>query len=167
MEKDKNYRIDLDEAVDKYGDMVYRIAVSYTKNQTDAQDIFQETFLRLVKYRNTIEDEEHLKAWLIRVASNCAKTFLTSHWQKNTQGFDETGPEPAAEETAREGGELLEKVRSLPEKYRLVLYLFYYEEYSIKEVAGIIGKKENTVKSLLARGRELLRKQLGKEGNLL
>lgn len=167
MEKDKSYRMDLDEAVDKYGDMVYRIAISYTKNQTDAQDIFQETFLRLVKYQSTIEGEEHLKAWLIRVASNCAKTFLTSNWQKNTQGFDKTGTEPVAVESVKEDGILLEKMRSLPEKYRLVLYLFYYEEYQIKEIAGIIGKKENTVKSLLSRGREMLRKQLGKEVQLL
>lgn len=162
--KNQTFIFSVDEAVEQYGDMVYRIAMTYAKNEADAWDIFQETFLRLVKYRETIESAEHLKAWLIRVTTNNAKSFVTSSWQKNTEGFDENGPEPSAEEKKEADSDVLDALHSLPEKYRIVLYLFYYEELDIKHIGRILGKKENTVKSLLSRGREMLKKQLIKKG---
>ena len=159
------YQLDLDEAVDKYADMVYRIAMTVTKNQTDAQDVFQETFLRLVRYRETIESEEHLKAWLIRVATNCAKSLVTSSWYKNTQGIDQQLTEEAANDTANDNkNQILDYIKELPEKYRIVLYLFYYEEYPVKKISQILAKKETTVKSILSRGRDKLRDKLVKEG---
>ena len=125
--------------------------------------IFQETYLCLVKYRATIKSEEHLKSWLIRVASNCAKTLVTDSWNKKTQGIDKD----LAQEQVLELGEqeiLFKHIKGLPKHYALSLYLFYYEEYSIQEIADIMGKKTNTVKSYLKRGKEQLRKQLVKDG---
>lgn len=157
------YSVDTDNAVDKYSDMVLRIALTYTRNMTDAQDIYQETFLRLVKYRHTIESEEHLKAWLIRVTTNCAKSFLSKNQAYRTEELDENIP---SEETfeVNEQSELYEQVLLMKEKYKTPLYLYYYEGYSVKEIAKCLGEKENTVKSLLSRGRQHLRKALEKEG---
>ncbi len=153
------YTIDYERVIEQYSDMVYRIIVTITGNNEDAKDAFQETFLRLVRNQNKIKDEEHLKAWLIRVASNCAKTIVTSPWNKRTQGLVET------EEKAvyvQEENSLLAEVKSLSPNYSLPIYLFYYEDYSIKEIAAILNKNENTVKTLLNRGRALLKKQLEK-----
>jgi len=157
------YHIDLDEAVDVYGDMVYRVAMTIVKNPTDAQDVFQETFLKLVRYRETIESEEHLKAWLIRVATNCAKSLVTSSWYQKTEELSQDLREEQTQESEQSAG-LIEHLKKLPDKYRMVLYLFYYEEYSVKEIGGILVKKESTVKSLLSRGRDMLRTELLKGG---
>ena len=139
----------IDEIVNKYADMVYRIALTQVKSTYDAQDIFQEVFLRLLKHIDTIESEEHLKAWLIRVTLNCAKTNLTSAWRRNTQPM-ENEAEMAVFET-REQLDLYEHLQKLPKKYRTVLYLFYYEELSIKEICETTGQKEPTVKSQLSK----------------
>lgn len=161
--KESTYQVDLDRAVDLYGDMVYRIAMTYTKNGADAQDVFQDTFLRLVKYRETIESEEHLKAWLVRVAVNCAKSFVTSNWNKTTEGMEENPASEPVFET-EEQSFLYEMILQLPEKTKLSMLLYYYEGYSVKEIAVIIEEKENTVKSYLNRGRKKLKQELEKEG---
>ncbi len=156
------YQVDFDAAIEAYGDTIYRVCMTITGNTEDAKDVFQETFLRLVKHHHEITSDEHLKAWLIRVASNCAKTLVTSPWNKRTQGFDsENDIEPVYEP---EENHLLSEVKKLPENYGLVLYLFYYEGYSIKEIGKILDKKENSVKTLLDRGRKLLRKRLEEGG---
>lgn len=158
---DEKFTINYEYVVEKYSDMVYRIIMTITGNNEDAKDAFQETFLRLVRSQDKIKDEEHLKAWLIRVASNCAKTIVTSPWNKRTQGFEENTEEAVYSE---EEHSLLEEVRSLSPNYSLPIYLFYYEEYSIKEIAVILDKNENTVKTLLSRGRTELKKRLEKGG---
>ncbi len=156
-EEDKKYRIEFDKVVEQYSDMLYRIAITITGNEEDAKDVFQETLLRLVKNQDKITSEEHLKAWLIRVASNCAKTMVSSAWNRNTQGLAEEKEGRVCEESGRD---LISELQKLPEKYSLVLYLYYYEGYSIKEISGLLGKKENSVKTLLDRGRNLLKKEL-------
>lgn len=151
-----------DESMEKYGDMVYRICLTITGNTEDARDSFQETFLRLVKNQDKIKNEEHLKAWLIRVATNCSKTTVSSLWNRTTQGITE---EDMKEETYGPGeNELLSELQRLPGKYAVVLYLFYYEEYSIREIGQLLDKKENSVKTLLDRGRKLLKKRLEEGG---
>lgn len=160
---DEFYQVNLEDSVERYADMVYRISMTITKNQQDAQDVFQETFLRLVKYKETIQSEEHLKAWLIRVASNCGKTLASDIWNNRTQGMDE-GITGDLTYEQKEQGTLLKYMRRLPQKYALPLYLFYYEEYSIQEIADIMNKNINTVKSYLRRGKEKLRKYLAEDG---
>lgn len=159
---EKKYHIEFNQAVEQYSDMIYRIAVAITGNEEDAKDVFQETFLRLVKNQDKIQSEEHLKAWLIRVSGNCAKTIASNPWNKKTQGF------PGEIEGSDQTDELLKnhllaELHRLPQKYSIVLYLFYYEGYAIKEIAKLLNKNENSIKTLLNRGRNLLRKRL-KEG---
>ena len=154
--------------IDKYGDMVYRVAVSAAGSREDAEDIFQEVFLRLVRYRHRITSEEHLKAWLLRVTVNCAKKQLGSAWRRKVEYFDEeSGIEPADLNAQREyeqvesgDSPLSSAIRQLPEGYRLVIELFYYEELSVKQIGSLLGEKESTVKSKLYRARETLRRKL-------
>lgn len=161
---DKKYHVKFDYVIEQYGDMVYRIALTITGNEEDAKDVFQETLLRLVRYQHKITGEEHLKAWLIRVATNCAKTQAANPWNKNTQGMD-VKAESGAVVYEQEEGNLLTELQKLPGKYSVVLYLYYYEGYSVKDIALTLKKNENSVKTLLARGRELLRKRLQEGGN--
>lgn len=165
MEQPKeNFHVDLEKAISQYADMVYRIAVTITGNKADADDVFQETFLRLVKNQTKIRSEEHLKSWLIKVAGNCAKTMVMSPWNQKTQGL-------LAEDAKKMQGtfdkqnRLLMELHALPKKYSLVLYLFYYEGYSVKEIAGLLEKNENSIKTLLKRGRNLLKKSLQEGGD--
>ncbi|MCM1125998.1 MAG: RNA polymerase sigma factor [Lachnospiraceae bacterium] len=162
----ENFQVDLEKAISQYADMIYRIAVTITGNKADADDVLQETFLRLVKNQAKIQSEEHLKAWLIRVAGNCAKTMVMSPWNQKTQGLkgEDAGK---IQETSEKQNRLLMELHMLPQKYSLVLYLFYYEGYSVKEIAKLLKKNENSIKTLLKRGRNLLKKSLeeGGEGN--
>lgn len=156
------YTVVFEKVMEKYGDMVYRICLTITGNTEDAKDSFQETFLRLVKNQDKIKDEEHLKAWLIRVAANCSKTIVSSPWNRKTQGIKE---EDMGKEAGKPRGEdLLSELQKLPDKYSVTLYLFYYEEYSIREIGRILGRKENTIKTQLDRGRKLLKKKLEEGG---
>lgn len=157
----QKYQIDYEYVLEKYADMVYRIAITITGSPEDAKDAFQDTFLRLVKNKDKIHDEEHLKAWLIRVVSNCSKSLMTNPWNKRTQGLDETDVQAVSVD---DSGFLLQEINNLPANYAIPLYLFYYEEYSLKEIESILGKNVNTVKTLLRRGRNALKKRLEKEG---
>jgi RNA polymerase sigma-70 factor (ECF subfamily) len=158
----ETFDLDIDRIVDRYADMVYRIALTQMKNVHDAQDIFQEVFLRLVKNIDTIQNEEHLKSWLIRVTLNCSKTNLMSGWRKHTQPLEDEQNQLVFE--TKEQSDLYEYIQKLPKKYRTVLYLFYYEELSIKQICDITGQKETTVKSQLSRARSLLKKELENAG---
>ncbi len=160
-------RLKTDEIIDKYADMVYRIAVNETGNREDAQDIFQEVFLRLVRYRDRISNEEHLKAWLIRVTINCAKKQKRSFWNRKVTSVEEAAKEQADSKAAKvyemvenADSPVLQAVRELPEKYRSAVYLFYYEEMSIAQIGKLLGEKESTVKSRLYRAREILKIRL-------
>lgn len=158
--------ITADEIIHLYGDMVYRLAVSQAKNRTDADDIFQEVFVRLVRHTGELQSMEHAKAWLIKVTLNCAKKHFGQYWNKNVFPMEETEEVPK-EET---GYEQVEKrldnpvsnaVAKLPPKYRGVVHLFYFEELSVREIAMMTGQKETTVKSQLHRAREMLKEMLG------
>lgn len=159
-----NNTFSIDEIIEQYADMVYRIALTQMKNIHDAQDIFQEVFLRLVKYIDTIENQEHLKSWLIRVTLNCSKTSLMSAWRKHTQPLELDEEQQQNPFQTQEQSELYEQIQELPQKYRIVLYLFYYEELSIKEICIATNQRETTVKSQLSRGRKMLKERLLKLG---
>jgi len=152
------YCADVEMLYQKYSDMVYKIALVQMKNQSNADDIFQEVFLRLVKHQHKLQSDEHAKAWLIRVTINCCKQYYLSSWYKKTTELDEN----LALDNAFDQQEsvLLEAVMTLPANYRTIIHLFYYEGYSIAEISTILRKKENTVKSHLFRARAILKEQL-------
>ena len=148
-------QLNIDEAINKYSDLVYKLAYCRTKNKYDAEDIFQDVFLQLVKYQLTFTGEEHLKAWLIKVTINCCNKYFLS--LKNRPY--ELIPEDLVYLTPEES-EVYQAVLSLQKKYRTVIHLFYYEDLTIKQISDVLGKKEGTIKSLLSRGRNLLKMKL-------
>ena len=153
-----------EELIDRYADMVYRLALTEVKNKTDAEDIFQEVFIRLLKNLHKLDSEEHAKAWLIRVTINCARKHFASYWNRNVDFITEDtdmGKESEELETLLEGEDpVLEAVRRLPEKYRIVVHLFYFEDFSVSEVSKILKTTENTIKTQLHRARKLLKEML-------
>lgn len=154
------YQFEIEEAIERYADTVYRLAVLHTGSRFEADDIFQEVFLKLFRHRESIQNEEHLKAWLIRVTVNQCKSAATGIWNKRKVSLDAVA-ELAAEPAQQEHPEVYEAVMALPEKYRQTIHLFYYEELSIKEISQILKRNEATVKTHLARGRKMLADRLG------
>lgn len=155
-----------EEIIDRYADMVYRLAVSQAMNRTDADDIFQEVFVRLVRHVKDLQDMEHAKAWLIRVTINCTKKHFGQYWNKNVFPIEETEEVPKREEGFEQvekkiDNPVMQAVSKLPPKYRGCVHLFYFEELSVKEIAEMTDQTESTVKSQLCRAREMLKGILG------
>ena len=143
-------------AVQRYSDAVYRAAVHNCRCTADAEDVVQDVFEKLLHYEGCFESEEHLKAWLLRVAGNLSKNRLSYNARRET---DELKDELIAEQ--REDLSFVwEAVKSLPEKYRAVIHLFYYEGCSVREIARILQRNEATVRSHLTRGRAALKEVL-------
>lgn len=139
--------------VDEYSDMIFRIAYQNLFNIHDAEDVTQDVFLKLIKQKeNFFNDKEHLKSWLIRVTINRSIDFKKAFFRKNTVPLYDIDIPFEPEEK-----ELLEEMYQLPRDYRNILYLYYYEGYTIKEIANILGIKQNTVNSRLTRGRKKLK----------
>lgn len=147
------------EVFEKYRNTVYSVVFNYVRNVEDTADLQQEVFLKLLCSGNDYESEEHLKAWLIRVSVNLCKNFLRSKSRMSALSLSEEIP--AAEQEKPD--ELFAVVLTLPEKYRVPLHLYYYEEYSIRQIAEVTDTPEATVKIRLKRGREKLGKALRKE----
>ncbi|MCI8563644.1 MAG: sigma-70 family RNA polymerase sigma factor [Lachnospiraceae bacterium] len=156
--------------VRQFSDTVLRIAVNYCKELPDAEDMVQEVFLKLYETGMDFTDDEHVKRWLIRVTVNLCKNHLASAWHRRTQLVEFQKIESALEQPVDlyaadvsgtdEGSALFEAVASLPEKYRSVVHLYYYEDYSVKEIAQILQKKETTIQTRLMRARKKLEQQL-------
>ncbi len=157
--EDKERWSDLTE---EYQAMLYRIAFSNLRNRADAEDAVQETFLRYLKAGKPIADREHEKAWLIRALLHVCTDILKSSWHRRTVAFDEAwaGGAGVFLPYQTKDDETLEAVLKLPIHYRNPIYLFYYEDYSIQEIAGILNEKEGTIKTRLRRGREEVKKML-------
>lgn len=151
-------RTDYARIVKTHMDTIYRIAVSYTKTPSDADDIVQQTFLKLLTRNVAFTDEEHEKRWLIRVCINECNSFFSSFWRKNMTPIDSLEDRPAF--SSEKDTELYEAIKRLPAKCRIVVYLFYYEGYPTKEIADILHIKEATVRTRLVRARNLLKEQL-------
>ncbi len=144
-----------------YKDTVFRVAFSYMKNKSDAEDISQEVFLKLYTSAPEFSNEQMEKAWLIRITINKSKDLLKSNWfSKRT---DDTELITTQYEMNQNESDMLENVLSLPEKYRGIIHLYYYEEYSITEISEITGVKISTIQTRLQRGRKLLEKKLKEE----
>ena len=146
---------ELEEVMGRYQTMVFRLAYSYTRSRSDAQDLCQEVFLRYFCSRPLFASEEHRRAWLLRVTVNRCKTHLTSWWVRRTVPLDDRIPMPEPEPLA-----LDEALRQLAEKDRLVIHLFYYEECSTQEIARMMRTTEGAVRTRLTRARQRLGKIL-------
>lgn len=150
---------EVNRAIELYADTVKRICVLHLKNISDTEDIFQEVFLKYALSSAAFESEEHEKAWLIRVTINQCKDFMRSIFRRQTISIEDVMP-PSCEEK-EEYKDVLEAVLSLPQKYKDVVYLYYYEGYSAVEIGKMLKKNTNTVYTLLARARVKLREKLG------
>ncbi len=173
--------------IDTYGNMLFKLSYLRLQNVQDAEDVVQEVFYQYLKKPRTFQSPEHEKAWFLKVTLNGCRKVWRSAWKRHQavwpfENQEAAGSRPEesknGEEPGRENGthepeesflrreenrRLLRAVLALPEKYRDVIHLFYYEELSVKEIAQITGRGESTVTSQLTRGRDLLRKSLREE----
>lgn len=148
----------ISELVHKYSDMVLRIALTYLKNTADAQDVCQDVYIKIFKQSKIFNDSEHEKSWIIRVTINTCKDAMRSRWRKRFSPLNEAFLLIKDEENK----DVVSLVFELPKKYRIAIYLYYFENYSTSEIANLLDKKENTVRTQLKRARELLKtKMLG------
>jgi RNA polymerase sigma-70 factor (ECF subfamily) len=145
------------QAVKKNMDTVFRVAVNYLRDSETAEDVCQEVFLRLFRCRKDFSGEDHIRNWLIHVCINECKRSAASLWRQ-TESLDEIPDQNLF--TEQEDNSTFQLVMSLPRKYRVVLYLHYYEGYSTEEIAKLLHILPSTVRSQLARGREQLKQML-------
>ena len=153
-------RAEAQRLVDTYSDLILRLSYTYLGSTADAQDICQTVFLKLLQATRGFDSQEHERAWIIRTAVNLCKDHLKSRWRRTTVTLDaaENVPAPQPEE-----GSLLAALDLLPPKYRTVIYLYYYEGYSAREIAVLLGENPATVFTRLDRGRQKLRTYLEQE----
>ena len=152
---------DLNRVMETYADMVRRICFVHLKNRHDSEDVFQNVYMKYLLHEGSFESLEHEKAWFARVTINACTDWLRYFSRRKWVPLEVVDEEKAALDNT--SSEILEIVLKLPEKYRNVIYLYYYEEYSAAEIAGILGKKENTVYTWLSRAKDILRNKLGGE----
>lgn len=143
--------------IEKYFNMIYKLALAETRDVHMAEDVTSDVFLKYMETKKVFESEEHIKAWLLRVTINASRSVFSSSWFKKTVPLEETLEAAGIPE---EESEVYLAVMKLPEKYRTVIHLFYYEEFSVLEIAEILNSKESTVKSQLLRARALLKDSL-------
>ena len=146
-------------AVERYADTVRRLCAVHLKNDADTEDIFQTVFLKYVLSSVSFESDEHEKAWFIRVTINACKDLLKSFFRSRTISLDKIMEQPAGQ--SEDYRDVWEAVVSLPQKYRDVVYLHYFEDYTAPQISGILGKNVNTVYTLLNRSKQMLREKLG------
>ena len=151
-------RMETQALAETYRDRLFAAAFQVCGNAADAEDAAQEALLRYHISEKQFESEQHIRAWLLRVAINCAKNLSRSFFRRNTVPL-ETYME-TLEFDSGESREIFREVMSLPEKYRLVIHLYYYEDYTVAEIGRILGLTESNVKVRLSRGRQLLKKSL-------
>ena len=145
--------------VDKYSDMIFRLAFSYMKNIYDAEDAVQDVFIKLIENDTEFENDEHEKAWFIRVTINACKDLLKSFFRSHTVSLDNVMEQSA--ELPPDYRDVWEAVFSLPQKYRDVVYLHYFEDYTAPQISRILGKNVNTIYTLLTRSKQMLKEKLG------
>ena len=145
-----------------YADAILRLSYTYLKNTHDAQDICQTVFVKLLMEPREFKSPEHERAYILRMAANACKDLLKSHWRRTTVAMEAASHIPAPE---LEEGSLSAAVYLLPPKYRAVIYLYYYEGYSSKEIARLLGRNPATVATQLRRGRTQLKDLLESEGS--
>ena len=145
-------------AVEQYADLVRRICMIHLKNYEDSEDIFQTVFLKYVLRSEPFDSQEHEKAWIIRVTVNACRDLLKSFFRSRTVSLDQLIERP--QDMPEDHSDILEAVLELPARFRDVVYLHYYEWYTAPEIGRILKKNPNTVYTLLARARQLLKTKL-------
>lgn len=150
---------EVNRAIEEYSNMIRRLCMIHLKSYADTEDIFQTVFLKYVLSSVSFESKEHEKSWFIRVTINACKDLLKSFFHSRVTSLDELLEKTT--EMREDHREVLEAVLSLPPKYREVVYLHYYEGYTAVEISQILGKKVNTIYTLLTRSRQMLREKLG------
>jgi RNA polymerase sigma-70 factor, ECF subfamily len=155
MEESSHTRDYIRGVIDRYSDTLIRVSFSYMKNMSDAEDLTQEAFVKLIEKKPVFQSQDHEKAWLIRVTINLCKNRLKTVWFRKTLPLEEGSYNFTPKES-----EVMEAVLELPAKYRSIILLFYFEEYKITEIAEIVGQKEATISSQLHRARKLLKLKL-------
>lgn len=150
--------------IEKYFNMIYKLALAETHDIHTAEDVTSDVFLKFMQSEKVFESEEHIKAWLLRVTVNASKSVFSSSWFKKTVPLDEA---LEAAEILPEESEVYLAVMKLPQKYRTVIHLFYYEGFSVLEISKYLNIKEATVKSQLLRGRNILKEALKGEIQLV
>ncbi len=153
---------DFERIVCTYSDSLYRICMHYVKNSADAQDIVQQTFIKLVENNTDFHSREHEKAWLIRVCINLCKDHLKSSWHNKVFSMRDKDFTDLTYEFSRQYP-LLSYIRTLPPNQRTAIYLFYYEDMPVSEICQAMNAKQNTVLSWLRRGRKALEKMIKEE----
>lgn len=159
VEKEQRTSNFLEEALEEYADMVYRLAYARVRNKYDADDILQDVFLRLFDNQKKIKDQEHLKAWLIRVTINCSTSLLNSSWKKKNRSLSEIDAETLPVYPT-EKSYIYYAVLDLPLIERTIIHLFYYQDYKSQEIADLLKMKDSTVRSHLHRARKSLKEKL-------
>lgn len=144
--------------IEKYKNNIYAVAFNICKNKYDAEDVVQDTFIQYLSHKKDFQSEQHIRAWIIRVAINKAKNKNNLFFRRNSLPLEDYMETLTFE--SDESHELFEAVMKLPEKYRIVIHLFYYEDYSVQEIADILKITQTNVKVRLSRGRLSLRKTL-------
>lgn len=152
---------EVNRAIERYSDTVQRLCLVYLKNHADTEDVFQNVFFKYYLSSVVFKSDEHEKAWIIRVTVNACKDWLKNFFRSRTVPLDEVAE--LASDVPQENKEVLEAVLSLPEKYRDVVYLHYYENYTAPQISQILHKNVNTIYTLLTRSKELLREKMGGE----
>ena len=151
--------------VSDYGNTIFRVAFSYCKHKGDAEDIVQNVFLKLLQSKQEFQDETHIKKWLIRVAVNEAKNLCTCFWKKRMIPLEDFHLDQSYQFPSQECSDLYAAVMKLPEKYRIVIHLYYYEDYSVREISEILQRKESTIQTQLMRARAKLKTFLKEDWN--
>ena len=141
--------------IEKYSGLVYKVAITRSGNIENAEDVFQEVFIKYSQKMPKFENEEHEKAWFIRVTINLTKNLHNQAWNKKTVTLEET-----IQFEEKEEENIFQIVSTLPQNYRTVVYLFYYEGYKIKEISKILKTREGTIKTWLSRARESLKEKI-------
>ncbi len=145
-----------------YKNDIYRLIYSYTKDFNITDDIIQTTFIKLYKHEEVLKkSKEEIKKWLIVVAINSSKTYLLSYWKNKISYLTEKEENTLTREES--SNQLLDTILELPKKYRIPLFLYYYEDYKIKEIAQILKLSETCIQTRLARARSLLKEKLKEE----
>lgn len=164
--EERSFRTDdnVEEVIRRYSDMVYRLAFARAGSSFDADEIYQEVFLRYIRRKPVFRDEEHRKAWLLRVTVNCSAKLLGSAWrQRTTELTEDIMKSKEIPFETQEDLDLYRELQKLPPDYRMVIHLFYYEDLSTAGIARVLKRRESTVRTQLTRARRLLRDILEEE----